>query len=109
MSLDRFVKFDDEKPTGAEVERAVRRFLGGVGMVEWDPDGSRIYVYVPGVGTDPFSEHHGNLERWIEVYVGSEHDQIDVITRQQDPFTNALARGIAESLAQGWNGEIDVG
>jgi hypothetical protein len=41
----------------------------------------------------------------MEVYIDS--DNIDVITRQGDEATNALALGFAKLLARYWDGELE--
>lgn len=112
MALDRFVYFKkDRRPTEKEAELVVRNYFGGCGTVEWSDD--RWIVSLPGTptwvfeGIEPGTARERNAERWIEVYLGD--DNVDVITRRQDEFTNALASGLAEVFARYWEGEVDDG
>lgn len=113
MALDRFVHFEmGRKPTKKQVELVVRNYFGGCGTVEWSQD--RWIVSLPGKPTWAFEgievdvmPQSRNDERWIEVYVGD--DNVDVITRRQDEFTNALAAGLAGAFARYWDGEVDDG
>lgn len=114
MALDRFVKFTDKRPTREEVELVLCNFLGGVGSVEWAEGQRRFYVTLPGKNSFPFNgiasalaqlgQYHPD-GRWIEVYIDDE--QFDVITRQQDEFTNVLAKGISKMFARFWQGETE--
>ncbi len=47
-----------------------------------------------------------NESRWIEVYVAA--DYADIITRDQDDVTNAIARGFAERIARKWKGRLET-
>jgi len=113
MALDRFVNFKkDRRPTKKQVELVVRNFFGECGTVEWNED--RWTVSLPGKPTwvfegieDDMMSRMRNTERWIEVYWG--RSNVDVITRLQDEFTNALALGLAEVFARYWEGELDDG
>ncbi len=113
MSLDRFIKFDGDYPTRDEIESVLRNFFGTAGEVKWS--GDRFFVTLPGkttfpyAGIEPFAgkvdvEHRTGRERWIEICPGN---PMDVITRRQDPFTNALAEGLAKTFARFWEGKID--
>ena len=107
MSLDRFIEFDGDYPTRDEIESVLRNFFGTAGEVEWSRD--RFYVTLPGKTTFSYAgmvdvERPTGEERWIEVYPGN---PMDVITRKQDEFTNALAVGLAKTFARFWEGKID--
>jgi hypothetical protein len=113
MSLDRFVRYPEGTagPTQDQVGLVLRNFMGRVGSVEWHED--RFLVGVPGKPTRTF-EGIGerpmptilNEERWIEVWPGP---TLDVITRRQDEFTNALAHRLAEIFARYWGGVVEDG
>lgn len=110
MACDRFVNFKESRPAKAELEAILRNFLGGCGTVEWKED--RWFLDVPGIPTSMFNDvpgarftYQGNEKRWIEVFWGK--DNVDVITRQADNFTNALAAELASSLARFYMAELD--
>lgn len=110
MALDRFVSFPEgEGPTPEQVELVVRNFFGDVAQVEWG--GGRWTVSLPGEGTWALKGVEPDMtpvtrskERWIEVCVGA---KLDVLTRSQDEFTNALAAGLASLFARFWEGKVD--
>lgn len=74
----------------------------------------RIIVTVPGKPSYPFAwtEHakksHPDLhdERWIEVwFLHGDKRGIDIVTRQADHFTNALAEGLASTISRYYQAE----
>lgn len=109
VSRDRFIKYKPRQaPSREDIETVLLNFLGGVGSVEFQ-DG-RFFVSLPGTPTPPYEGIEGapkryahQKERWIEVIPGN---PIDVLTRQQDAFTNALADQIAQLLTRYWNGDM---
>lgn len=113
MALDRFVLWGERRPTRDEVAQIVTDFLGGVGDVKWDD--VRCVVSLPGKNTHPLRSVDPRLggserdegERWIEVYYGE--DNVDVITRLADSFTNGLAARLALTLAHYYGAGYDDG
>jgi hypothetical protein len=83
--------------------------------VSIEDDGSRFIVTLPGVPTQPFARLvavglvPGQPERWFEVYYGDIRNNIDVITRQPDEVTLAIARGFAAFCKRFWQGEFEPG
>lgn len=114
MAHDRFIYWTDQRPTREEVEQVLRDYLGGVGELRWNNDDqNRFYVELPGTPTHPLAtidsktEIYGHLDRWIEVCVADD-EPMDIITRQMDPFTNAIAADLAQIFASRWLGRIVV-
>lgn len=103
MALDRFIHFPSAAhvPTPEEVGDELKSYLQGVGRVEWGHAGARWFATMPGP-----PEHTLDNERWFEVYIGS--DNLDVITRQSDNFTNAVAAGFAERCARVFGGRLEM-
>jgi len=116
MALDRFVYWKSQRPTIEEIQRCLEDYVAGlaVSVERWQDD--RFGVTLPGylsfpltwtgLATDAQRAAVRELQRsrWFEVYVGSDH--IDVITRQMDEITNNVARGFAELMARGWDGDF---
>jgi len=113
MALDRFIRFPKHRPSRENTERVLKNFLGEAGRVEWREDQRSFYISLPGSPGFPFEgisdipqmgRYSGN-ERWIEIFYDAE--QFDVITRQQDEFTNVVANGIAQMFARYWEGDVE--
>lgn len=102
MAYDRFVYWQTTKPSRDEIVQALRDFLGELGKVEVT---DRVYVDLPGKPSNAFNASCRDDQRWFEVYITDE--SIDVITRQQDRITNAIATEFAELCAQYWQGQRD--
>ena len=97
MALDRFVYWTTQRPTAEEIGILLEDYLTDAGKVEIQ-DG-RYFATLVGRASNPFKRIAGAhspeaYERFFEVYVGI--DCIDVITRQQDEFTNNVAKGFQE-------------
>lgn len=112
MAADRFIWFkgDAKVPPKKDIESVLTNFFGEAAKVEW-VDG-RFYATLQGKPTQPFAGlgltgrlFPPDMERWIEVYVAK--DNIDVITRQADTYTNVLADGVAKLFAHFWQGELE--
>jgi hypothetical protein len=104
MAHDRFVYWSKDKtriPTREDVQAALIAYLGDGGTVEWVEDQGRLYAHLPGTPSDPVEKLLPD-SRWIEVFI--HHDSVDVITRQADSFTNAVADGFANFCMRRWNG-----
>ena len=48
-------------------------------------------------------------ERWIEVWPDPDCKSVDVMTRQGDDVTHAMADGLARLLALTWTGKVESG
>lgn len=110
---DRFIRFDAKTPTTKDVERILYNFFGTAAELERDDD--RWLVTLPGRCSATFDGIEGAYplvpardERWIEViFTGGK--SLDVLTRQQDDYTCALADGLAQALSQFYGAELDDG
>ena len=118
MAADWFIYFKGDRkgkgPTKDELGSLLRNFFGeGTTRVEWVADQDRWYVDLPGKPSHPFADFldtegsHRDDKRWIEVWLDSADGTVDVMTRMQDHYTNALADTVAGLIAQYWKGEID--
>lgn len=113
MACDRFVYWNERKPTKEEIQLVLEDFFGPVAKVEWHEDQNRFYATIVGEKSPPFrriKDAHPFVdtevsERWIEVYV--DDDNIDVMTRMQDELTNVLAAGVAKMFARYWEGRLE--
>lgn len=119
MASDRFVYWTDRRPTVEEVERVLRNTVGYAGCVdrkggERAPAGEMPWFVVTLAGkptlaldgiADVAAQVRGDMptERWFEVVVHGDKC-VDVLTRMQDEFTNAIARSVAETLKRYWGG-----
>lgn len=112
MAYDRFVYWGERRPTYDEVVRVVRNVLGYAGTIE-EKAGKKglpwLVATLPGKPTlalDGIAKMATQCEmpkeRWFEVFVHA--DSVDVLTRQQDEFTNAVADAVAETLKRYWAG-----
>jgi hypothetical protein len=111
MSRDLVICWHGQAPAKHEVQRVLENFFAGVQAdpVQWRQDRNRWFIHLPG---KPSPALRGlaacaacrDDERWIEVWPGPTY--LDVITRQQDEFTNALAEGLARLLARWFKGRI---
>lgn len=99
MASDRFITWLEKKPTRKVLGEHLSEFFGTGVDLRWDKD--RWIVSIPGAphptvkwGKDvrptPFRQ-----ERFIEAIPGKE---FDVLTRQADPFVNAIADGLVKWL-----------
>jgi hypothetical protein len=122
MAADRFVYFDKGKrPSKADVGKALEDYLGAF-MISREWGGGRWTAKLVGNNSWPLRrvvdmedtfyqrmakgyEEEATRARWIEVYLHP--DSIDVITRQHDEATNALAAGFVRLLARFWEGQLD--
>lgn len=98
MALDRFIHFDDgQTPSFEQVRDVCVHYIGGSGTITSEPP--RIFAEVPGASHCPIARP----ERFIEVYV--DDDNVDVMTRQGDEFTNALAEGLTGLICRKFQGK----
>jgi hypothetical protein len=115
MSRDRFVRWNQGKyPTVDKIKIVCEDYFKGLGTVEWR--GDRFFVLVHGTLTYALNRigaykqpdpEPGFDERWIEVWQKEDNLCLDVITRQQDEVTNALADGLAKLFARFWRGCLE--
>lgn len=109
MALDRFVHFPELHPSWHHVVKVLENFFNGSAKIEWREN--RFYVTLPGESKFAFNGIYVGRqcpreERWIEVVPGP---VLDIITREQDEYTNVLADGLAKLFARRWDGHIDDG
>ena len=110
MARDLFVYWQDDKPSQEVLGLVLRNYLGEIGEIEFK--NSTWFCTLPGKRTHPFKNVPGFAqkacvdgaeERWFEVFWhDDEINAIDIITRQQDDFTNAVAVGFAEICVLSW-------
>lgn len=116
MASDRMIHWKrEDMPTQAQVETALRNYVGEGGVVEWRAD--RYYVTLPGNQSPALRGHAGltpakaayfeeivaeKRERGFEVW--RDETTVDVITREQDDFVRALAEGFAQVMTYGYRG-----
>lgn len=127
MSQDRFV-WMEHPPNAGELELLLEDFLGGflergefceqdrpslvwkdgrwfATLVGWDSHALRRAPFITDAMRAYYAQVHGVRQRFIEVYIGD--DYVDVITRQADDATNALADRLAELIARCWKGRLE--
>jgi hypothetical protein len=113
MARDRFVYWGKERPTKEQAEDVIKNYFhDAYQRIEWKR--GRFFVDLVGTHSHPLKDvlpvHPGQLEgqfgeRWIEVYL--DEGYLDVITRQQDAFTENCADGLARVLALAWDGRLE--
>lgn len=116
MASDRFVNWKPgKKPTRQEVQLVLEDFfVGAATEIRWDKD--RFFVTLVGKHSNPLKRvsdsplvkmepEPGWEGRHLEVWLGSK--SLDVLTRQQDEFTNRVADGLAALFARYWEGELE--
>lgn len=115
MALDRFIYWQDKSktPNIEELHPVLEDFFNGAGEVTWVSD--RLIIDLLGASCFPhriFLDGHmvnpveaPRNERFIEVFVGE--DNVDVITREADPYTNAIAVGIVKMISVLWQGKTE--
>lgn len=117
MASDTVVHWKNKRPKREEAEAVIQKFFDGAATeIRWEKD--RFFVTLIGKWSHPLS---GVLEsedlrplpptdpgwegRYLEVWLSK--GSLDVITRQQDEFTNNCARGLAKVFARFWEGELE--
>ena len=103
MALDRFIYWNSQKPTFDEILNTARCYIGELGKVE--VLSGVIFISLGSSSTTFMPDAVTREERWIEVHWNPKH--VDVLTRNQDEFTNDLAASFARRLAAHWNGNLD--
>jgi hypothetical protein len=112
MANDRFVRWGKTRPSRIQLRAMLEGYVGGSGSVT--QEGERLFASLPGKPSSPFRGLEGfdNIvasqtqreERFFEVFVDKKY--ADVITRQTDPLTNAVADGFASLICRFFNGEM---
>lgn len=116
MALDRFVYWTDRTPTKEELGQVLKNYVGDAGTVTFEYQ--RWTCILPGRPTRPlkgipgFSLQTEDLNdsktRWFEVCWHERDDErgikasIDVITREQDEFTNGVAERFQKLCLRAW-------
>ena len=114
MSLDRVVKWKNDRPANGDVFVVVEDFIGGAAMridTYGDNTWSVLLYGKPSsalkrtrlAATAHMSEQHD--ERWFEVFVMD--DSVFVTTRMADEYTNAIAKALAELLCRVFDGKME--
>lgn len=113
MALDRTITWARNKgPAKEDVGKVVEDYACGLGEARWD--GDRWYIDLPGHNSSALRRVAEKClwstgSRWIEVWIDQSADRdrecVDVMTRQHDEITNAIAEGLAKVIARFWGGE----
>lgn len=114
MGSDRFVYWKEKKPAREQLGMALEDYLGqGSARAEWNAEQDRWFVSFPGPSSDPCARMDPSRvrptthpERWFEVVPGA--DNMDVITRSQDPFVSAAADGFVKFCCRYWQADPPV-
>lgn len=127
MAADWFIRFQkNNKPKKAHLQLILEDFFRGVATeVRWDRD--RWFVTLPGSPSWPLArmpdvsenmrqakkedgvEEDGSPRpRWMEVWRDTKDGTVNIMTRSQDEFMNALAEGLAKLIARYWQGELEA-
>lgn len=102
MALDRFIYFEDgQTPSFDEIREVCVHYVGGSGAGRIKLDPPRVFAVLPGASLSPTARP----ERFIEVYV--DEDNVDVMTREGDEFTNAVAEGLSALICRRFCGKRD--
>lgn len=119
MAQDRFVRFGRRHPTLVELRRVLEDYLDSAGVFDEARSSDHTW-YVDLVGNNSWPlrrietgtvtqqaafDDPAGVHRTIEIYVGSWPEDIDVITRHTDTFTNRVADGFAGIVAGYWSGK----
>lgn len=110
MALDRFVIWAQRKPTLADIETFLEDYFAGAATFE-KRGHACVIVRLPGAPSHPFRRLAAgtpmlapvHAARWIEVVLTNA--SADVLTRQQDEYTNTLADGLAVALERFWKAD----
>lgn len=100
-------------PLKKDLRLICTNFLGGAGIVTYHKD--RFFLALRGTNTHPLKgvtgapdrcNHQSREERWIEVVIDGKN-KLDVLTREQDDFTNGLADALAAVFARWYDGQVE--
>lgn len=109
MSSDLFVYWH-RRPARGELRKVLEDYLGSAAEITWSA--GRLFASFSSPSSYPLrrvSRHrslvHRREERWFEVF---EHDNaVDVITREQDDFVQAVAAGFAQVCVHWLGGRLE--
>lgn len=114
MASDRWITFERERPTPRILFGVVSEFIGpdrdGIWMDGCGTDRSTTYLITiagrPGWNEEHFDECPYRPERFIDVVTTQKLrvKVVDVITRQADPLTCAIADGLHAYIARRLDG-----
>ena len=101
MACDRFVYWNERKPTREQINELLWDFLGTFCLsIEWNSD--RYIATLRGPATRMFKRQGTNRghrpDRFMEIWLSKK--SMDVITREADDATNALADEFARRCAK---------
>jgi hypothetical protein len=109
MACDRFVYWSQVHPTFEQIGQALEDYVGEAAWMIAVGSG-RFICRFSGKPSSALKRAEPTLasvcpddERWFEVFVAD--DNIDIITRQCDEFTSAVAEGFAALCARVWRGK----
>lgn len=112
MACDRFVCWAEVKPTKNEAESIIKNYLDEAATeIKWDKD--RFFVTLVGKPSFPFKDiitsdpSVFSETRWLEVYLAQ--DNLDVITRMGDEYTNTVADGLANLFVRLYDAALEAG
>lgn len=117
MACDRFVELKNV-PTLDQLQLVVEDYFGGL-LVDSKTTPGCIHVQIQGTFSHPFQRFDPSVtrnvmhleepprERWIEVHLRGH--LVNVLTRQQDEVTSAIADGLVRVIDRCWRGTIDKG
>lgn len=105
MGLDRFIHFQ-KSPAWEDLCTTVLQYFGPETEITFN----RPWITIKLHGQESFIAHRDALQsqarqRGLEIHQNSKDRNIDVITRQADEFTNALAEGLAELIKRFYSGK----
>lgn len=109
MAQDRFIRFKDDAYSADDLRIFVEDFCGKTAHLYWTSQ--TLMIHLDGKGSDPFArlvnrQSSYRDERWIEIRW--EPRKLNIITREQDPFTNAIANTMAKMLTRYKDGKLDM-
>ena len=125
MSLDRFIHWPDKSkaPKRDDIDLLCQNYIGTVPHMYLRIEEDRTFIFLGGrcsaalafqkevaPGYQAAAEENRRnpqnaQQRFIEVIVDDDDATIDVITRQHDEFTNAVAVGLVEIITRFWQGK----
>ena len=104
MAYDRWVVWNKERPTRKELTKLLLEYVDGAGEVTHPRGDGVFFINFPTLKPKPGPcEQQG---RWIEVW-HTDSSELDVKTRMQDNFVNAVAEGLAKLIARHYRASLD--
>lgn len=108
MALDRFIHFK-KSPLWTDLCTTVLQYFGPEVEIKFE----RPWIVVTLPGQESFVGHRKARQemarqRGLEIHQNSKDRNIDVITRQADEFTNAVADGLVDLLSRMYSGKRET-